>query len=189
MQRPKIYASAISNLSDARYFAAMGVDVMGFEVGDNTDIKAIQEILSWVEGPEIALEVTTNTWTSGIIAIVEAIKPSIITLPMYWEDLWHYSTLSILARKHISENIHEDIRLVRVVDKTFDQLTKGERANLTAPQTAYIDALWSMDDLQFASAHLPNAGIVLRGGEEIATGIKSFDQMDAIFDYLEEQYG
>ena len=189
MQRPKIYASSISNLSDARYFAAMGVDLMGFEVDDNTDIKAIQEILSWVEGPEIALEITTNSWTAGIIAIIEAIKPTIIALPMYWEDLWYYSNTTILARKHISENIHEDVHLIRVVDKAFDKLTKVERAHLTSSQTAYIDALWSLEDLQFASAHLPHAGIVLRGGEEIATGIKSFDQMDIIFDYLEEQYG
>ena len=62
MRQIKIYAGPISNLSDARYFAARGVDVLIYKVGYDDQFALSQEayaaISDWVEVPGEVL------WTS-----------------------------------------------------------------------------------------------------------------------------
>ena len=60
MLKTKIKASNISNLTDARYYAAWYVDWLGFDLraSENTlslaEVKAIKE---WIEGPVIVGEI------------------------------------------------------------------------------------------------------------------------------------
>lgn len=56
MSRPKIIATQISNLTDARYFAAQGVDFLLFD-SSVINIEKMIEIREWIEGPAILLAV------------------------------------------------------------------------------------------------------------------------------------
>ena len=60
MLTQKIIAQNITNLSDARYFAAWGVEYISFNTIQDSEyhIKdaAIKEIKDWVEGPQCLIE-------------------------------------------------------------------------------------------------------------------------------------
>ena len=56
MLKAKIKISQITNLTDARYFAAWGVDFLGFDINPESEHfsspSIVAEISEWVEGPE-----------------------------------------------------------------------------------------------------------------------------------------
>ena len=52
----KIKVGNITNLSDARYSAGMGVDWLGFRM-DNIDPQTFREITGWVTGPRFVIEI------------------------------------------------------------------------------------------------------------------------------------
>ena len=55
----KIIANRVTNLTDARYFAAMGVDWIGFDMGTDSQL-SIEHVIAfsdWVEGPQFYLDV------------------------------------------------------------------------------------------------------------------------------------
>ena len=60
MLSKKIIIQNITNLSDARYFAAWGVDFISFNQDESSPYYAswdkIKEIKEWVEGPKILIE-------------------------------------------------------------------------------------------------------------------------------------
>lgn len=60
MLKTKVIASDITNLTDARYFAARGVDYLLFKMED-VDIDTITSIKEWVSGPKILLHFTEAT--------------------------------------------------------------------------------------------------------------------------------
>ena len=61
MPKFKIKASWITNLTDARYFAAMLVDYLGFQLDLSHDDRISPEVFhgikAWVEGPQIVAQV------------------------------------------------------------------------------------------------------------------------------------
>jgi len=64
----RVIAADITNLTDARYFAARGVDYLMFDM-DKIALNKIIEIKDWVEGPELILTLDS----SSINLIEEAI--------------------------------------------------------------------------------------------------------------------
>jgi len=74
MLKTKVIASHVTNLTDARYFAARGVDFLLFDLDDIT-IDAAVEIKEWVEGPEILVLVSSDK-TGDIDEAVLRLAPS-----------------------------------------------------------------------------------------------------------------
>ncbi len=59
MGKTKIKASGITNLTDARYFAAREVEWLGFKIGDDSSsisLMAAKAIVEWVDGVKIVGE-------------------------------------------------------------------------------------------------------------------------------------
>jgi phosphoribosylanthranilate isomerase len=69
----------ISNLSDARYCAGMGVDMLGFRVIDGLPgyiaPQAFQEIRGWISGPKVVAEIYGIDRSDKIPHIVENYAP------------------------------------------------------------------------------------------------------------------
>ena len=185
MQRPKIYASAVSNLSDARYFAAMGVDLIGFELSEQTDVQKIAEIISWVEGPAIAVEITEDSWTPKVLEGIDILKPAYLVLPIYWNDIPYFGEKEVLIKKYMDEVAEEDAAIIRICDVSLSSLSVAQLGELKSQQNVYLEAAWTADDVDFAVTHFPKLGMVIRGGEEEAPSIKSFDELDEFFERVE----
>ena len=76
MLKTLVKVSAITNLSDARYCAGMGVDLLGFPLG-KISIDQFTEIRNWLAGVQIVGEFSTND-AAEIKAKVAEYKPDVL---------------------------------------------------------------------------------------------------------------
>lgn len=196
----RIKAAHITNLTDARYFAAKEVDFLGFnlEAGaedflDPIYMKAIRE---WVEGPLIVGEfggspAETIAEAAAFFGL-DAVEVGEAQLPY----------LDALRRLRVL------LRLERVVEPA------SARQALEQAKGRFELAVLPLNDLAVLAAHPEDwkalfsdfpillhadfsptqylqvveqfapAGFSLRGGVEEKVGVKSFDEIDAIFEAL-----
>ena len=78
MLKTLVKVSAITNLSDARYCAGMGVDLLGFPLG-KISIDQFTEIRNWLAGVQIVGEFSTND-AEEIKAKVAEYKPDVLEI-------------------------------------------------------------------------------------------------------------
>ncbi len=78
MLKTLVKVSAITNLSDARYCAGMGVDLLGFPLG-KISIDQFTEIRNWLAGVQIVGEFSTND-AAEIKTKVAEYKPDVIEI-------------------------------------------------------------------------------------------------------------
>lgn len=197
-----IKASRVTNLTDARYFAAKEVDFLGFNLEESTDgyldpshMKAMRE---WVAGPKIvgefaranaayvreaaaffALDVvqvnasaTGGDWSAlgGLEVIWE------INSPLHWRAqlaqvapqarwvLFDFSSANVSL-----SNIYDEIDFWKTQCAQHALLLQGDFS-----ATEWLDLLKALSP----------AGIGLLGGEEERVGVKSFDEIEEIFECL-----
>ena len=101
--KTKVKVGNITNLSDARYCAGMGVDMLGFPVSgtNGLSLEKFKEINGWVTGPELVLEIDSpenaaelaQQFYGNHIEIEAALLPSL-------KDI---KDISLLVRVDLSE--------------------------------------------------------------------------------------
>lgn len=187
--KTKVKAGNISNLSDARYFAGVGSDWLGFPA-HNVNPVMFKEITDWVTGPQFVLEAQELKNSDSILDYPVSIiqinalqlnwidsfpdKIWIVLLPVSeWNELKHsllnhkesISCLIIELNEtlHLTERLHE-------ISTHFTVLADFH------PEEHALEDLISM----------PVQGINISGGNELKPGLKDFDSLAAIFDALEE---
>jgi len=201
----KIIALDINNLTDARYFAAWNVNILGLNInpGDQEYISpeyfhALQE---WIEGPEYALQIKTN-----MLSELEAFAK------LYREDAFlifnERNTNYPNARQFLILNINqfESFKDLKNELEKLSQQVKGFILECNGQSWDHIVALFQEDEtqwmkllkempifinlnfsqesiLQFLKHEIH--GICLRGGEEERVGVKSYDELDIIFENIE----
>lgn len=84
MLKTTIKVSNINNLSDARYCAGMGVEMLGFSM-DELDFDKFKEMRSWLAGVQIVGE-TDSKDISTIIDLVEKYEPDYLEVSD-WENI------------------------------------------------------------------------------------------------------
>ena len=187
MYKTKIYASRVTNLSDARYFAAMGVQYLGIPLDADIDINAVKEMFDWVEGPEFIGEIT-----------------GLQTIPNLKEIISQLSLTKISINPFYPGNIEEDVSIVREVlfeDYTgteeeivlkidepilkMDAQKKTKLIHLIESNRVWLQIEEKPEDLIGIIENFKPFGIQLLGGEEEKVGFKSFDEIDLIFEHLE----
>jgi phosphoribosylanthranilate isomerase len=198
-----IKASRITNLTDARYFAAKEVDFLGFNLEEGTEgfldpmyMKAIRE---WVEGPRIvgefsrasaayvreaaaffgldAVQITADQASQlhdleGLTVILEIGTGALGDLQ--WLKNAAPFVSYFLVKNHWADPSAGDF--------PAEQLESLKNICATYPVLLQTDA---------TAAQLPAlleaagpAGLSFVGGDEEKVGVKSFDEIDAIFDLL-----
>ena len=192
MQKPVIYVSRITNLSDARYCAGMGVDMVGFVI-DPTDVDYVsprhyQEMIGWISGPKRIIEIPTH----GNIDLEEVVN-------QYKPDLLHVS-MAAVARNDLPD-------LPLVLEVSFDSY-QAPGSNFKA-RIEYLlinnfsdnvplgppsiqgehSILLSLDSHQEHVLELLDrtgaSGFALQGSRELAPGLKDYDHLSRILDALE----
>ncbi|MCA0236334.1 MAG: hypothetical protein LCH81_08115 [Bacteroidetes bacterium] len=200
-----IKASAITNLTDARYFAAKEVAFLGFNLEENTEgyldpmhMKAIRE---WVEGPQVVGEFSRASMSyvreAAAFFGLDAVQVPVSAQEGDWSVLEGLTVIAsvdgslseidaILEEKapyvayflvDMSGQIDPATGFITHLDAWKQRCARYPvliRADVAAPQWPEL------------LAALQPAGIDLAGGEEERVGVKSFDEIEAIFDALEE---
>jgi phosphoribosylanthranilate isomerase len=207
-----IKASAITNLSDARYFAAQySVEFMGFCLEEGNDaylapylIKAMKE---WIEGPKIVGEFGVQT-EEEILTQVENIGLDAVQLSMFATASAEKIRLQVpVIQEIVVEKEHTAAQLLSLVDSfsakadillldfdknawTFVELVKNQEISLDLLQRicqkhqVIIAISADAKKIKSLSQSIEPQGISLKGGEEERVGYKSFDELNDIFDAL-----
>lgn len=192
--KTKVIAAAVTNLTDARYFAAWGVDYMAYIIDERDDqyigIEGTKEIIDWVEGPKhmgVLPGVDTPASSSQIYTTLELealmISPFIdaqtvepVSPTVYRSVLWDASLL----------DLDEELLIVKLPVGTTLIDVAADLQKLAAKNVVYLDIHPTVADLEVVLGNIQPEGIVLRGGEEEKVGFKSYDELDDLFEYLEE---
>lgn len=201
-----VKASAVTNLTDARYYAAKEVQYLGFNLEEGTPgyldpvyMKAIRE---WVAGPKIVGEFTKLP-TAHVLAALEFFGLDAVQLSAehHEKNLQELPGVEIILRVNAGL---EAAALARVFQHAAPYvscflLDFSETNNWESTLNENIDYWNKLFSLRptllqadFSAAQLPPllqkfklGGFSLVGGEEEQVGVKSFEEIDEIFEMLE----
>jgi len=198
MDRPRIFAKNIRNLTDARYFAAMGVEYIGFDLApnhaDHISLDILGKLKEWLEGPAImgcftGLE-SEETLTKYIVdGSLEG---------LYFEEvpdhsiLDNFSSMELFTETTIeafnevalypSLNVVVDLSHLKAIEAKKDQYASAK--DLMNKGRLYVKG--AIDEAFFESAIFEDKpGLILMGGEEEKVGVKSFEELDALFELIQ----
>jgi len=182
----KVKVGKITNLSEARYCAGMGVDFLSFPMSE-INPKIYQEITGWVAGPEFGVEIgqqelsaATQYGANFIEVTTDQLAPSpsgekllVCVAGKDWAD--HQDLLDA--------NIHQ----IWAIELHFDELdAKAERIiNRCADQFKVFIHMHELTDVDALLA-LPLFGISLDGDAETKPGLKEY-RLAAILERLEAE--
>jgi len=160
MLKVKAIALQVTNLSDARYFSAYGVDWMAFPSSRDADnISTIKEIVEWVEGPQIALEL--KTWDEEYYHFFQ--NQMKVDGLVVWNDPSKASAFNIV-------NIVTLAELPQTIAQT---------------EELYLDTRnLEKEQILQAIKDYPQLGVALFGSHEDQVGFKSFDEQDEMIELL-----
>jgi len=185
----KIIATDIANLTDARYFAAWGVDMMCYTIDEGAQssmsVDQVKEIINWVEGPATGIKMTGLTVPEALPSLDVEISAAILgpfvdqsDLPSKEVDVYRICTLADIAK--------DAPKIILTLDTPFSKLSsKDEEAikSLANIREVYIDGSFGASDLEKIKS-LGATGIILKGGEEEKVGYKSFDELDEVLEAI-----
>lgn len=189
MLNTKIKISDISNLTDARYFAAWGAEWMGFNTdelaGKPEEIQRIKEMMEWVEGPEFVAEFHGLHEPQFLINTINALETPWIQLGPFDEyDELDFKGIQVIKEVLIQEemSLNHDASVIILKSSKKEKFVGFEKRE---NQTILLDFPIEHDKIIKTTKEWNADGIVLRGGEEEKVGFKSFDELDEIFEALE----
>lgn len=214
MLKTNIFAGGITNLTDARYFAARGAQFLSFNLEESATLAISSEktaaIKEWVEGPSF-IGVFHISALDDIRFLVERLNLHMIQLGPFFpvENLKDHKLGVPLIKEVIVEQLNELSAILEeqeTLSYIFDfMLINFEKNGISwsaiKESPAILDNLknWNSNSkLVLAISHQPSEtqeiletlnpyGLYLQGGEEEKVGFKSFDDLDEILDALEDE--
>ncbi len=198
-----VYIRNVDNLSDARYCAGMGADLIGFKLDPQgmkgLSSKQYSEIINWLSGIRVVGEFGESSF-EVIKEHIDQYKPDLLLIRDP-EEVHNYSTLGIPLI--LSINMHglniDEIR------STMNFCTGTVEYFLLETSDGKADAVQYENDIITYSETYPLllgfgvtkenvddilekwslAGISLQGSEEIRPGYKDYDDLADILEEIE----
>ena len=203
--RTSVIVNGINNLSDARYCAGMGVDIIGFnlKLDDPQRVQSdtLKEITGWVSGVQVAGEFE-RAKPETINEMAEEFKLDYIQLdtPYLIDEIEEISRPVIqkvfINKDTVESELLEMMELYSSVVHAFilysDDFTSVDETNIKflsdiAKQfNIYIGFGMDKNNINDTLQQIKPAGIGLQGGHEIKPGFKDFDELQEIFEEIEE---
>ena len=205
--------SNVTNLSDARYCAGMGVDMLGFSMDefspDYVDPSRFTAIRNWVVGVQIVGETTETdldrigeliaTYQPDLLQIEEAaLLPSLSTLGKPPGGL-PPGGLRLILRLNLAGITLEQLDALLQINPTnadfillesqapihLDDDLKTSIGQLAARHAVLLGAGITAETVHDRLAELPVRGIALTGGPEDRPGNRDFGELMDILEALE----
>lgn len=172
-----VKVGSITNLTDARYCAGMGVDLLGFQVIEGAaqfiSSKAFQEIRGWVSGPLVVAEIYGLSDPSSLSSILENYRPDYLELGLKEYAL----TLGKLPIPYLlslqpGEVVPHQASPEMIIRKSVPT-SDGDLVYVVSTQEAE------------AALQQPVKGLALQGSSETKPGIKEYNDLSEILEMLE----
>ena len=199
-----VKVSEVNNLSDARYCAGMGVDLIGFNLdADHPNLLSPENhkaITGWIEGINIVAEFDKSS-TPYIKSALEVYKatyiqvsnPELIT-ELQEENISLPIILKINLKNDLSvyrdlfETYNNIVSHFLIESETEDSLSEksfNELKHLARTYHIIIGFGIKPDNLEQILSTIQPIGLAIKGGEEIRPGYKDFDELADILEELE----
>jgi len=196
-----VYIRDVDNLSDARYCAGMGVDMIGFRLDVNQSntlsIGTFKEISNWISGVKIVGEFGT-TPSGQIEKVLESSKVDFLLVP-HSDLLDSYSSFQkpMILQLDLNSDLEDQLSALRfsthtpeyfLITSFQEALTDEDRTIITDLSKDYTVLLGYAVNKENASRiveELQVEGISLAGSSEIRPGFKDYDELADILETLE----
>ncbi|MEZ0486517.1 N-(5'-phosphoribosyl)anthranilate isomerase [Fibrella aquatica] len=195
--------SNVTNLSDARYCAGMGVDLLGFSMDsaspDYVDPARFAEMRGWVAGVQIVGE-TSSADPEEIEQLLADYQPDVLQVDEV-ACLPYLSTLGkpLILRVDLASVTLEQLDAVAgtslpgidyllLENQSIIHIDEDLKAALTQVATRHVVLLgigFEAQNIQALLAELPIAGIALTGGNEERPGSRDFGALMDILEIIE----
>lgn len=180
MRSNQILVRNIKHLTDARYFAAMGVDWMSMELNnDPTSFMRWHTFKDWVEGVKLAAEMDAADEMLLAKTLIDA-KPEGLILTQLL-DLEGISETELFFDTHFvrqNECPNDSFHILH-----FDEMDADRILNLDFT-TTFLQHEWTIELLDHLLQTGYKGGICLTGGDEDATGMRDYELMDELLERL-----
>lgn len=157
----------LNNLSDVRYFAAMGADFLGFSL-HKLPAEKILELINWTEGPAILWDLRPNDIINEqLLSMAQALLVSKYDPGKYPDKTiftddfkTYYPGVNYIVSAHqpteelFLQGYHLYLDIQDVNRKTFEELRPFVQ------------------------------GLLISGGQEIKPGLKDYERLDEIFSWV-----
>lgn len=165
MLKIKVIADNILNLTDARYFAAFGVDYLVFNLS-NISPEQAKEIGDWVEGVSLLLEFS------------EALRPQDLDFILKLNPAGFISSKNSVLQELKSQFPELEI-LLREDHQISSIISDG-----SSKQKIFVKPDLDKLNLEQIISDQNIDGIIVEGEAEEKVGFKNFDELDELFDQL-----
>lgn len=178
MLKTRVIADNVLNLTDARYFAAFGVDYLIFNLSKISK-EAVAEICGWVEGVEV------------LLGIDETLKPELLDFILKVEPSGFVSS-SIEILTELSDQLPEKECFLRTkrtdLSSKFHLLLNCLEEQVPSKKNPNQKVFLKTSEVEKALSTELVDGIIVEGEQEEKIGFKNFDELDEIFDQLMIEY-
>ncbi len=196
----KIKLGCITNLSDARYAAAVGIDYIGFNFSPNTvgyiaPIKA-KEIIDWTTGSLVVAEFGEQSAVE-IMEIAELLHVDIVEienaiLPDELLQIEKPIIKKIDVSRYNENQLETELKSYNQVADAFllyaSQTLGAKQLTLISQLCHTYQIIWGFDlhpdNVQHVIDTIKPYGIQLIGGEEERPGVKDFDSLADILELI-----
>ena len=212
MLKTKVKASAVTNLTDARYFAAWEVEWLGFNLNQGTDDyidpNAMVAIKEWVDGVQIVgefnlpdletvqfaidhlgidqVQVGQLVDNEVLLALREKLEIPIIQEIIIDGDEAPETTINLLEeKKGLVDTFLLNFEQNKIDLFKDDFSLQDVLKDICSRFPVLIAAHFSAEQLNQLLEKVEPLGISLKGGAEEKVGYKSFDELDEIFEEIE----
>ena len=202
MLQTLVKVSNISNLSDARYCAGMGVEFLGFSIDKNSDNyvspQKLREIRSWVVGVQIVVETIATDSENLLETLLEyqadAIQISHAPwLPWLKSELNKPLIFSVEAQQDadtIADVLQDNVNYADyfLLESTTQTTLNGDWPDflktLAKTYPIFLGFGITADAINDLLETTPVAGIALKGSVELRPGYSEFGELMDVLEVL-----
>ncbi|HEY9489519.1 MAG TPA: hypothetical protein VIQ51_14350 [Chryseosolibacter sp.] len=184
-----VKVSHVSNLSDARYCAGMGVDMLGFQVLEGTEHyiapQVFHDIRGWISGPSIVAELYGITPANDLEAIVQTYAPDYFELT--YAEFRKFSHLLTLPCIVYFQNMAEADAIQQ--DDNVSYIIADEHTSCKDIPQSGIPVLIKTTSAKKLNEHLDEGcfkGIEIEAPKASRPGVTNYDQLGDILEALDE---
>jgi len=195
MLRFPVKVNSITNLTDARYCAGMGVEMIGFSLSEKHSrfiaSDKVNGITGWLSGIKIVAETYFGEKTDVLEERAKSISAEAIEVDAIMYKNFSLPNYHVILRLNVGEwesvkdRIPEDAVLHLMLEKSDLESIAGIKEICTS-HTTFLNfsklELPAIDDLLLQVSPF---GVTLDGGNELSPGISDFDHLAEVLEYLE----
>lgn len=204
MLKTLVKVSNITSLSDARYCAGMGVELLGFSIDEASENyvspEKLREIRSWVVGVQIVAETSTTT-PEILLEVLQKYEPDAVQinhapwLPWLKSELNKPLILSIEANQgadSIADAMQQNAQYADyfLLESATQTQLNGDWPDFLATLTKNHPILLGFGIKTDSINHLLQTtqlvGIALKGSTEIRPGYSEFGELMDVLEALED---